>query len=284
VIYSALVEANQAKPRLVLSLFPGVGLFDRGFEDVGFCVVRGPDTLWGGDIHNFHAPAGHFTGVIGGPPCQDFSTINRKRDSARGMELVGEFLRVVAEADPEWWLMENVPGSPTVTAPASIFYCIQPIMLDASHVGSQQHRLRKFHFGCKPGGKHLVIAREVAASVERTCLATEGRRHGRRTWAHFCNLQGLPDNFDLPGFKVAEKYRAVGNGVPYALSRALAQAVLDRDHAVTPHRTCECGCGLYVHGAAKTATAACRKRIERERNAQQDARAVFAEANTMRLF
>jgi len=281
------VEANQAKPRLVLSLFPGIGLFDRGFEDVGFCVVRGPDTLWGGDIRKFHAPPGHFTGVIGGPTCQDFSTVNRKRDSARGMELVGEFLRVVAEVDPEWWLMENVPGSPTVTAPASIFYCIQPIMLNATHIGSQQHRLRKFHFGYKPRTKPLVLKRDVAAShseFETTCLATEGRRKGRRTWAHFCELQGLPRDFDLPGFKLAEKYRAVGNGVPYALSRALAEAVVNRGRQVTPHRTCECGCGQYIHGAAKTATAACRKRLERERNAQQDARAVFAEANTMRLF
>lgn len=30
---------------LVLSLFPGIGLLDRGFEDLGFCVVRGPDLI-----------------------------------------------------------------------------------------------------------------------------------------------------------------------------------------------------------------------------------------------
>jgi DNA (cytosine-5)-methyltransferase 1 len=33
---------------LVLSLFPGIGLFDMAFEAEGFCVVRGPDLLWGG--------------------------------------------------------------------------------------------------------------------------------------------------------------------------------------------------------------------------------------------
>ena len=27
---------------LVLSLFPGIGLLDRAFEEHGFCVVRGP--------------------------------------------------------------------------------------------------------------------------------------------------------------------------------------------------------------------------------------------------
>lgn len=33
---------------LVLSLFPGIGLLDRAFEDEGACIVRGPDLLWGG--------------------------------------------------------------------------------------------------------------------------------------------------------------------------------------------------------------------------------------------
>ena len=52
---------------LVLSLFPGIGLLDMAFEEEGFCVVRGPDLLWGGDIRRFHPPAGRFEGVIGGP-------------------------------------------------------------------------------------------------------------------------------------------------------------------------------------------------------------------------
>lgn len=60
---------------LVLSLFPGIGLLDMAFEEAGFCVVRGPDLLWGGDIRRFHPPAGRFDGVIGGPPCQAFSRL-----------------------------------------------------------------------------------------------------------------------------------------------------------------------------------------------------------------
>lgn len=58
---------------LVLSLFPGIGLLDQAFEEVGYCVVRGPDLLWGGDVHVFAPPPGCFVGVIGGPPCKAFS-------------------------------------------------------------------------------------------------------------------------------------------------------------------------------------------------------------------
>jgi DNA (cytosine-5)-methyltransferase 1 len=61
--------------QLVLSLFPGIGLLDMAFELEGFCVVRGPDVLWGGDIRRFHPPSGKFDGVIGGPPCQAFSKL-----------------------------------------------------------------------------------------------------------------------------------------------------------------------------------------------------------------
>jgi site-specific DNA-cytosine methylase len=69
---------------LVLSLFPGIGLLDRAFEDAGFCVVRGPDLLWGGDVGRFHPPAGRFDGVIGGPPCQMFSTMRHVNPAAQG--------------------------------------------------------------------------------------------------------------------------------------------------------------------------------------------------------
>jgi len=59
----------------VLSLFPGIGLLDRTFEECGFTVVRGPDLLWGDDIRDFHPQPGHFGGIIGGPPCQAFSRL-----------------------------------------------------------------------------------------------------------------------------------------------------------------------------------------------------------------
>lgn len=63
--------------KLVLSLFPGIGMLDMAFEEAGFCVVRGPDLLWGGDVRQFGPPAGKFDGVIGGPPCQFASSMSR---------------------------------------------------------------------------------------------------------------------------------------------------------------------------------------------------------------
>ena len=56
--------------QLVLSLFPGIGLLDKPFRDVGFCIVAGPDAVTGGDVRDVRGVPGRFDGIIGGPPCQ----------------------------------------------------------------------------------------------------------------------------------------------------------------------------------------------------------------------
>src|SRR5262245_17355621 len=99
---------------LVLSLFPGIGLLDMAFEEEGFCVVRGPDLLWGGDVRRFHPPAGKFDGVIGGPPCQAFSILRNlnPRCGEKHGNMIPEYERVVAESAPAWFVMENVKAAP----------------------------------------------------------------------------------------------------------------------------------------------------------------------------
>jgi DNA (cytosine-5)-methyltransferase 1 len=49
--------------------------------------------------------------VVGGPPCQAFSIIGRRKGikDLRG-KLVFEFLRIVEEINPEYFIMENVRG------------------------------------------------------------------------------------------------------------------------------------------------------------------------------
>lgn len=101
---------------LVLSVFPGIDLLGRAFEESGYCVVRGPDVLWGGDIRTFHPPAGVFEGVIGGPPCQAFSSMSKlleaQGNGTKFGNLIPEFERVVSQAQPAWFVMENVPAAP----------------------------------------------------------------------------------------------------------------------------------------------------------------------------
>ena len=260
---------DSAAPRcvtpLVLSLFPGIDLLGRGFEAEGFCIVRGPDMLWGGDIRRFHPPAGRFDGVIGGSPCQDFSRARRAEPTGEGLELLGEFVRVVGGVRPAWFLLENVPTVPTISVEG---YRVQRLDLDARECGLRQRRLRHFQFGSAAGQVIIPQRRLPLAGAESqpTCLATEGRRQHRRTWADFCALQGLPPDFALPGMTKAARYAAVGNGVAVAVAQVLAEAIRNAVpwHAV---RLCACGCGRQLTPNQVAATPACRKRLQRRRDA-----------------
>lgn len=149
---------DPAHKALVLSLFPGIDLLGRGFEEEGFCVVRGPDLVWGGDVREFHPPPARFDGVIGGDPCQAHSSLaNLVR--AKGLEpsfpdLTGEFERVVDEARPTWFLRENVPQAPPLEPKG---YDVRSFLLDHSALdagdgwGHEQMRTRRFWFGVREG-------------------------------------------------------------------------------------------------------------------------------------
>jgi len=135
--------------KLVLSLFPGIGLLDKAFEEEGFCVVRGPDLLWGGDIKQFNPPAGKFDGVIGGPPCQAFSQLRfmvEHNGHKVAENLIPEFERCVAASSAKWFLMENVPDAPH---PEIEGYSIMGHTLKDHWVGGHTSRFRRFSFGVK---------------------------------------------------------------------------------------------------------------------------------------
>ena len=99
---------------LILSIFSGIDLLGKGFEQNGFCVVSAMDIIFGHDIREKRFPTGRFDGVIGGSPCQDFSKARRTPPTGNGLEMLGEFVRVVNETQPKWFLLENVPQVPNI--------------------------------------------------------------------------------------------------------------------------------------------------------------------------
>lgn len=242
----------QSQP-LVLSLFPGIGLLDMAFEEEGFCVVRGPDVLWGGDVKRFHPPRFKFDGVIGGPPCKRWSRLAHMV-IANGYELapdlIPEYERVVSEAAPDWFLMENVEAAPVPNAGS---YQVQAFIFDNHWTGAEQARRRRFSFGTHNGRRiHPEVAALVNPIREQAVMASGGGRpvpvemirdssgkHRKKTSAiknygyvsaagfkRALRLQGLPEDFlsDAP-LTMAGKFEVVGNGVPLPMGRAVARAV-----------------------------------------------------------
>lgn len=222
--------------KLVLSLFPGIGLLDTAFEQEGFCIVRGPDLLWGGDVHRFHPPADVFDGVLGGPPCKAFSRLvhlNRSQGYRVAPNLIPEFDRIIREARPRWFVMENVPDAP---APAQ---ATGSALVRDADCGGLTSRLRRFHWA----GVTLTlpdVTDTVAEFLAVTCDARDGGKTSRQnqtggTAPHegspvpareMLRRQGF-DGTMLDGTPLTEtgKRQAIGNGVPLSMGLAIARAV-----------------------------------------------------------
>lgn len=219
---------------LVLSLFPGIGLLDMAFEEEGFCVVRGPDLLWGGDIRSFHPPADKFDGIIGGPPCQSWSGLgatNRARwgDDCMMPDRIPEFARCIEQACPAWFLMENVPQAP---APETVGYRVTQRDCCNRWVGGEQSRMRRFTFGVDErvaaGPFHIEgVALENPNKVPVVLSSGQSGNGGsRRSIDEMAKAQGIdPERFEHSPFTVTELRRAIANGVPLPMGRAVAKAV-----------------------------------------------------------
>lgn len=98
--------------------------------------------------------------VVGGPPCQGFSWMGKRRDDDARNDLVFHFHRLVTGLRPRYFLMENVPGildpktRPIVEDLIDRFeaagYRIEaPKILNAAHYGVPQDRRRFILVGAR---------------------------------------------------------------------------------------------------------------------------------------
>jgi len=258
------------KDKLILSLFPGVDLFGRAFAAAGFCVVRGPDLILCDDIRDFHPAAGKFDGIIGGPPCQDFSGLKRIK-TGYGLEMLKEFQRVIKEARPNWWLMENVSSVPDCKIDG---FGWQRFELHLSWYRDCT-RLRHFQFGHK---LDMQIDVEKKRPVGADSYHPTVTANDRRSFEAMCELQGLSAPLELPDFNLAGKKKLIGNGVPMELGHAIAMAIKEQIYGSADAksyldlfggdvRRCKCECGRRVYGKALYHSSTCRSKARRRRAA-----------------
>ena len=92
--------------------------------------------------------------IIGGPPCQDFSSAGKRDESLGRADLTLSFANIVAECKPKWFVMENVAQilkskilKEAIAILKNAGYGISYEILDASFCGVPQSRKRFFLIG-----------------------------------------------------------------------------------------------------------------------------------------
>jgi DNA (cytosine-5)-methyltransferase 1 len=161
-----------------IDLFSGCGGMSLGFQNAGFNIMAAFD-FWLPAIEvykdNFHHPIfkkdlseneayldiAKFNPeiIIGGPPCQDFSSAGKRNESLGRADLTLDFAKIVSRVRPQWFVMENVERivrSRILKIVLEILrengYGLTSSIIDASYCGVPQARKRYFLIG-QLGGK-----------------------------------------------------------------------------------------------------------------------------------
>tara|TARA_B100001059_G_C17836263_1_gene588363 strand:- start:5231 stop:6295 length:1065 start_codon:yes stop_codon:yes gene_type:complete len=173
-----------------VDLFCGAGGLSLGLQMAGFEIELGLDFVKDcEDTHNLNfkntpficgdiseikgseildrigLKKGELTLVSGGPPCQGFSTVNGKSRFLENPKnkLFVQFVRIIDELSPTWFIMENVIGLLSMDsgrvkeaifkAFEDIGYSIDAKVLNAVDYGVPQNRKRAIFIGNKEGYK-----------------------------------------------------------------------------------------------------------------------------------
>lgn len=158
---------------LYLSLFSGIGGFDRGFDNAGMTCVAQVEIdaaaskvlarHWPGvprwsDVKDFKYD-GPVDLICGGFPCQDVSVAGRRAGlDGRRSGLWFEYRRLLEEIRPDWAVIENVPGllssnggrdmGTVLGGLGELGYGYAYRVLDAQFLGVPQRRRRVFIVAC----------------------------------------------------------------------------------------------------------------------------------------
>ena len=160
-----------------LDLFAGAGGLSLGLHEAGWDTVAAleydPDAaetyrknfpavrVLQEDVHkvDFTQWKGAVDLVAGGPPCQPFSVAGNQRAAEDPRDCIPQFIRAVREAQPRFFLMENVFGlmatrhepylDSTLASLRDLGYTVRAAVLDAADFGVPQHRRRLFVLGAK---------------------------------------------------------------------------------------------------------------------------------------
>ncbi len=155
----------------VVDLFAGAGGMSLGLQNSGFTVLAAYDS-WDPAVATYRINVGEHIHkkfvtsetevpsaevIVGGPPCQGFSSAGPRRLEDSRNTLVGQFAKLIAKTKPTAFVFENVEGFLTSGDGLFVFQLLDPLIeagyrihlrkVNAANYGVPQHRKRVIAIG-----------------------------------------------------------------------------------------------------------------------------------------
>lgn len=182
---SYIISVAESRKFKIIDVFSGVGGLSLGAARAGFdvaCSIEKDQRISSAHMQNFPHCC-HFSddvsmlsyseilsrpgidkadlaGVIGGPPCQGFSSIGKKNPDDPRNYLLPTFFQLVSDILPPFYIAENVPGIMhernikmvefALSLVPDMYVKLEPLELRASDFGAPTSRTRIFFIGYNP--------------------------------------------------------------------------------------------------------------------------------------
>jgi DNA (cytosine-5)-methyltransferase 3A len=166
----------------ILSLFDGISIARQAITNCGIDIEKYyaseidkyaiqiaqknfPDTIQVGSVVDLKGEDfKDIDLIIGGSPCQDLSIAKKNREGLSGARsgLFYEYVRILKEVKPKYFILENVNSMPKEAKQiiTEELFGIEPIMINAALV-SAQNRKRLFWIGKLVGDKYEQVKMEL---------------------------------------------------------------------------------------------------------------------------
>lgn len=137
-----------------------------------------PDTIQLGDVRNVKASdLPKIDLLIGGSPCQSISTLGKMEGMEGESGLFYEYLRLLHETKPKWFLLENVRGHKKAVNEITEQMGVEPVLVNSALVSAQQRR-RLYWTNIpfeQPEDKGIVLRDILEPGIPKQAVLTPGR-------------------------------------------------------------------------------------------------------------
>jgi DNA (cytosine-5)-methyltransferase 1 len=192
---------------LTIDLFCGAGGITQGFKSEGFDAIFANDTetsaletfknnFPGVELScdsvevldatvlrlNQGLKKGELDVLVGGPPCQGFSTYGKRNPADTRNQLYNHYIRFLDEYEPKAFLIENVVGilsmgdgkivEDILKKTRSLGYNVHVMVLDAASFGIPQFRKRVFFMGSRKEFPKIEFPLETHANISQESTPT----------------------------------------------------------------------------------------------------------------